>query len=82
MMDNVLVLRRIMGHYGWKRISLMGHSMGCNVSFVFTALYPDEVGNNMLRHRPHASNVAVSSVRYHGTLWMEADLTDGSLDGM
>ncbi|KAI5716940.1 hypothetical protein M8J76_014924 [Diaphorina citri] len=43
MMDNVLVLRRIMGHYGWKRISLMGHSMGCNVSFVFTALYPDEV---------------------------------------
>ncbi|KAL1450629.1 hypothetical protein WDU94_002971 [Cyamophila willieti] len=42
-MDNVVVLRRVMNHYGWKRISLMGHSMGCNVSFIFTALYPDDV---------------------------------------
>uniref|UniRef100_A0A8D9F3H3 Probable serine hydrolase n=1 Tax=Cacopsylla melanoneura TaxID=428564 RepID=A0A8D9F3H3_9HEMI len=41
--DNVVLLRRIMNHFGWKRISLMGHSMGCNISFIFTALYPKDV---------------------------------------
>ncbi|XP_077292022.1 putative serine hydrolase [Arctopsyche grandis] len=41
--DNPVVLRRIVKYYGWKSVSLLGHSMGAITSFAYSALFPDEV---------------------------------------
>ncbi|XP_055596063.1 probable serine hydrolase [Uranotaenia lowii] len=42
-MDSVNLLTRIMMIYRWKKISLMAHSMGSIISFVFSSVFPDNV---------------------------------------
>lgn len=37
------MVRRIVLHFGWKNISLMGHSRGGAIAFLYSAIYPDEI---------------------------------------
>ncbi|KAG5671936.1 hypothetical protein PVAND_002104 [Polypedilum vanderplanki] len=39
----VLYILKIMREYKWSSISLMSHSMGSGVSFIFTVLFPEKV---------------------------------------
>ncbi|XP_075159480.1 putative serine hydrolase isoform X2 [Haematobia irritans] len=39
----VRVITRLMKIYKWKKVSLMGHSMGGSVAFHYAAFYPDRV---------------------------------------
>ncbi|XP_076233478.1 putative serine hydrolase isoform X2 [Calliopsis andreniformis] len=41
--ESVICLRRIMKYYKWKKVKLLGHSLGGAVSFLYAAAYPDEV---------------------------------------
>jgi len=41
--DYVLIIPRVMKEYGWSKVSLMGHSLGGIVSFIYTALAPHTV---------------------------------------
>ncbi|CAH0715750.1 unnamed protein product, partial [Brenthis ino] len=41
--DGVVLLRRIVKHFKWEKISLMGHSLGGALSFMYAASFPDEV---------------------------------------
>jgi pimeloyl-ACP methyl ester carboxylesterase len=42
-LDFVLAIQRIVKHYGWKKVSLMGHSFGSICAFLYSALYPEQV---------------------------------------
>nr|XP_017016194.2 probable serine hydrolase [Drosophila takahashii] len=41
--DYVYIIPRVMREYGWSRVSLMGHSLGGFISFVYTSLAPQTV---------------------------------------
>lgn len=43
MLDFVLTIQRIVKHYGWKTVSLMGHSFGSISAFLYSSLYPEQV---------------------------------------
>lgn len=40
--DGVILLRRIMKQYGWSSMSIMGHSLGALIGFMFASVFPDE----------------------------------------
>lgn len=42
-LDFVLTMRRIANNYKWDKISLLGHSYGGVISFIYSALYPEHV---------------------------------------
>ena len=42
-LDFVLTVQRIVKHFGWTRVSLMGHSMGSVIAFLYSAIYPEYV---------------------------------------
>lgn len=37
------MIRRILKHYGWSNIKLMGHSLGGIIAFLYSACYPTDV---------------------------------------
>jgi pimeloyl-ACP methyl ester carboxylesterase len=41
--DFVLTVQRIVEHFGWTRVSLMGHSFGSVIAFLYSAIYPEYV---------------------------------------
>ncbi|EAA03649.4 AGAP009435-PA, partial [Anopheles gambiae str. PEST] len=41
--DCIPLILRIMREYGWSKVSLMAHSMGAVIMFIFAALFPDKV---------------------------------------
>jgi pimeloyl-ACP methyl ester carboxylesterase len=41
--DNLYALHNLMKEYNWDKISLMGHSMGSVLSFVFASVFPSKV---------------------------------------
>jgi pimeloyl-ACP methyl ester carboxylesterase len=41
--EDIVSLRRIVRHYGWKKITLLGHSMGSTYSFIYASIFPNEV---------------------------------------
>ncbi|XP_063973881.1 probable serine hydrolase isoform X2 [Diachasmimorpha longicaudata] len=41
--DGVILLRKIVKHYKWDKIKIMGHSLGGAIGFLYAATYPDEV---------------------------------------
>jgi pimeloyl-ACP methyl ester carboxylesterase len=41
--EDIVSLRRIVRHYGWKKITLLGHSMGSTYSFLYASIFPNEV---------------------------------------
>uniref|UniRef100_A0A182NZ55 AB hydrolase-1 domain-containing protein n=1 Tax=Anopheles dirus TaxID=7168 RepID=A0A182NZ55_9DIPT len=42
-LDTLRLLLQLMQHYGWSRISLMSHSIGAVMSYVFAGVFPDRV---------------------------------------
>ncbi|TMW45437.1 hypothetical protein DOY81_009481 [Sarcophaga bullata] len=43
MLDYVQIVVRIVKEYKWRKVSLMGHSMGASICFFYTALFPHMV---------------------------------------
>lgn len=41
--DGVHILRRIVNHFGWKEITILGHSLGGAIAFLYAAVFPDSV---------------------------------------
>lgn len=41
--DGVALIRRIVKHFKWEKVALMGHSLGGALSFIYAASFPDEV---------------------------------------
>ncbi|PSN44389.1 hypothetical protein C0J52_05758 [Blattella germanica] len=41
--DGLIVVRRIMKHYGWKKVSILGHSLGGSIGFMYAATFPDDI---------------------------------------
>ncbi|EDS28158.1 valacyclovir hydrolase [Culex quinquefasciatus] len=41
--DATICIRRIMKTYGWSQVSLVGHSLGAMMCYIFIGLYPDKV---------------------------------------
>lgn len=41
--DYAPVIRRIVKHFGWQNVKLLGHSMGAAACFMYAAMYPKEV---------------------------------------
>ncbi|XP_046390016.1 probable serine hydrolase [Ischnura elegans] len=41
-MQELLTIRRIVKHMGWERVSLLGHSMGSEIAFLYASVYPEE----------------------------------------
>ncbi|RVE51715.1 hypothetical protein evm_003687 [Chilo suppressalis] len=41
--DGIVLLRRIIKHFNWSKVTLMGHSLGGALSFMYASSFPDEV---------------------------------------
>ncbi|KAJ9581627.1 hypothetical protein L9F63_023210, partial [Diploptera punctata] len=41
--DSVILIKRIINHYQWNKISFIGHSFGSAMAYLYCALYPEEV---------------------------------------
>lgn len=41
--DNIFTILQVMKAYNWDKVSLIGHSMGAMVSFLFASLFPDKM---------------------------------------
>lgn len=41
--DGVTMIRRICSFFGWEKITLLGHSLGGAISFLYAASFPDKV---------------------------------------
>lgn len=41
--DGVHFIRRIVKYFNWKKVSLIGHSLGGGMSFLYAAIFPEEV---------------------------------------
>lgn len=42
-MEYVIVFRRVVKYFNWKKFSIFGHSFGSTVGYVYASLYPEEV---------------------------------------
>lgn len=40
--DGVIYIRRIAKHFGWNKVSIMGHSLGGGVGYIYAASFPKE----------------------------------------
>lgn len=38
-----IILRRIHKDFGWPKISILAHSLGANLSFLYAAIFPDDI---------------------------------------
>ncbi|XP_039299642.1 probable serine hydrolase, partial [Nilaparvata lugens] len=41
--DAVVMVRRIVKHFKWEKVSILGHSRGGSIGFMYAAYYPTEV---------------------------------------
>lgn len=41
--DGLHITRRVVKHFGWKSVSIVGHSLGGAVGFMYAACFPDEI---------------------------------------
>ncbi|XP_056630121.1 probable serine hydrolase [Diorhabda sublineata] len=41
--DGVYYVRRIVKHFDWKKITIIGHSLGGGIAFLYASIFPDEV---------------------------------------
>lgn len=39
----LLQVRRIVKYFNWKKITIMGHSLGGAIGFLYSGIFPDEV---------------------------------------
>ncbi|XP_054731522.1 probable serine hydrolase [Anastrepha obliqua] len=69
LVDNLYVILIVMKQYNWQKVSLVGHSMGSIIAFVFAAVFPDKVdmviGIDALKphQRPPASAIRTVETR-------------------
>ncbi|XP_050534408.1 probable serine hydrolase isoform X3 [Daktulosphaira vitifoliae] len=40
--DGLVILRRIVKYYNWSNVSILGHSLGAAIGFLYAASYPDD----------------------------------------
>lgn len=69
--DGISLVRRIVKHFGWKKISLLGHSLGGALSFMYAASFPDDVSQFI------SIDLAGPTVRCHKK---NAQMTGGCID--
>ncbi|XP_055598621.1 probable serine hydrolase [Uranotaenia lowii] len=71
--DGIALIRRIVKHFAWSNVILMGHSLGGALSFMYAAAYPDQVesfisidiaGPPARDHREQAANLGESIDRF------------------
>lgn len=71
--DGIALIRRIVKYYGWDRVTLLGHSLGGALSFMYAAAFPEEVesfisidiaGPPARDHRKQAANLGDSIDRF------------------
>lgn len=43
LIDVAVMLRRVHKFFGWSQLSILAHSLGANMSFIYSCLYPDQV---------------------------------------
>lgn len=36
-------IRRIVKHYNWKKITILGHSLGGAIGFLYAGVFPDDI---------------------------------------
>jgi pimeloyl-ACP methyl ester carboxylesterase len=41
--NDIVSLRRVVKYFGWKKLRLLGHSMGSTIFFMYCAIFPDDV---------------------------------------
>ncbi|XP_044252384.1 probable serine hydrolase [Tribolium madens] len=41
--DGIHIVRRIVKHFNWGKVTLMGHSLGGGIAFLYAGTYPDQV---------------------------------------
>lgn len=41
--DGISLIRRIVKHFNWEKITLLGHSLGGGLSFMYSACFPEDV---------------------------------------
>ncbi|GLH03624.1 Probable serine hydrolase [Gryllus bimaculatus] len=41
--DGLLLVRRIVKHFNWKSVSIIGHSLGGAIGFLYAASFPEEI---------------------------------------
>ncbi|XP_059484873.1 probable serine hydrolase isoform X1 [Neocloeon triangulifer] len=41
--EDIICIRRVVKHFGWKKISFLSHSMGSTYSFLYASIFPNEV---------------------------------------
>ncbi|ALC39596.1 kraken [Drosophila busckii] len=70
--DGICLIRRIVRKYNWKNVTLMGHSLGGALTFMYAASFPDEV------HKLINIDIAGPTVRSVNR--MAQDAYDGSVD--
>lgn len=71
--DGITLIRRIVHHFKWSRITLLGHSLGGALSFMYAASFPDNVekfisidiaGPTVRDHKKSAANTGESIDRF------------------
>ena len=40
--DGLIVVRRIVKYYGWKKVTILGHSLGGSIGFMYAATFPED----------------------------------------
>ncbi|XP_069683663.1 probable serine hydrolase isoform X2 [Periplaneta americana] len=41
--DGLIIARQIVKHFEWKKVTIMGHSLGASIGFLYAATFPDEI---------------------------------------
>lgn len=58
--EDLVTIRNIVNHFGWKKVTMMGHSMGSMFTFIYAAVFPTQVekivGFDILRPVPLVSS--------------------------
>lgn len=69
--DGITLMRRIVKHYKWKSVTLLGHSLGGALSFMYAACFPEETAKFI------SIDIAGPTVR---DAKKTADMTGGCID--
>ena len=51
-LSNVVVLRRIVTHFKWEKLSLLGHALGGSIAFLYSSCYPETVKSLSIINAP------------------------------
>ncbi|XP_013116623.1 probable serine hydrolase [Stomoxys calcitrans] len=60
-MDYIRAVKEVAGHFKWPKVSLLSHSMGTSIAYMFAALYPQLVDVMV--------NIDIVHCRYHPLEW-------------